>query len=65
MDGSVGKLNCTDLPILGDGCAERFFTVSMTFRHLATVVEMADCSSPEGLIFATGLSELRCGVARG
>lgn len=46
---SVGKLNWTDLTGLAGGCTARDFTVSMTFRHLATVVEMADWSSLEGL----------------
>lgn len=45
----MGKLNWTVLVSLADGCTARLFTVSMTFRHLATVVEMADCSSLEGL----------------
>lgn len=29
------------------GCTARDFTVSITFRHLATVVEMAASSLPE------------------
>lgn len=36
----MGKLNWTDLTGLAGGCPARDFTVSMTFRHLATVVEM-------------------------
>lgn len=39
---SVGRLNWTVLMVLADGCTARDFTVSMTFRHLATVVEIAD-----------------------
>lgn len=46
---SVGKLNWTDLAGLAGGCTARDFTVSMTFKHRATVVEMADWSSPAGL----------------
>lgn len=45
----MGKLNWTVLVSLADGCTARLFTVSMTLRHLATVVEIADCSSLEGL----------------
>lgn len=40
---SVGKLNWTDLTGLTGVCPARDFTVSITFRHLATVVEMAEC----------------------
>lgn len=39
----MGKLNWTDLTGLGVVCPARDFTVSITFRHLATVVEMAVC----------------------
>lgn len=46
---SVGKLNWTDLAGLAGGCTARDFTVSMTFKHRATVVEMADGSSPDGV----------------
>lgn len=46
----MGKLNWTVLTGLASGCTARDFTVSMTFRHLATVVEMADCSSLDGLV---------------
>lgn len=45
----MGKLNWTDLTGLAGGCTARDFTVSMTFRHLATVVEMADWLLVEGL----------------
>lgn len=45
----MGKLNWTDLTGLAGGCTARDFTVSMTFRHLATVVEMVDWSSFPGL----------------
>lgn len=48
-EDSVGKLNWTDLTGLAAGCTARDFTVSMTFRHLATVVEMATWSSPDEL----------------
>lgn len=43
-----GKLNWTDLTGLVGGCTARDFTVSITFRHLATVVEMAASSLLEG-----------------
>lgn len=46
---SVGKLNCTDLAGLAGGCTARDLTVSMTFKHRATVVEMAEGSSPDGV----------------
>lgn len=46
---SVGKLNWTDFTGLAGGCTARDFTVSMTFRHLATVVEIADWSPVEGV----------------
>lgn len=39
-----GKLNWTDLTGLVGVCTARDFTVSITFRHLATVVEMAASS---------------------
>lgn len=52
VDGSMGKLNWTDLAILDDGWTERLLTVSMTFRHLATVVEMAVFSSPADVVVA-------------
>ena len=45
----MGKLNWTDLTGLVGGCTARDLTVSMTFRHLATVVEMEDCSVLAGL----------------
>lgn len=40
----MGKLNWTDLTGLAGGCTARDLTVSITFKHLATVVEMADWS---------------------
>lgn len=45
----MGKLNWTDLTGLAAGCTARDFTVSMTFRHLATVVEMVAWLSLAGL----------------
>lgn len=45
----VGRLNWTVLMVLAGGCTARDFTVSMTFRHLATVVEIADGFSLVGL----------------
>lgn len=39
---SVGKLNCTDLAGLADGCTVRDLTVSMTWRQRATVLEMPE-----------------------
>lgn len=45
----MGKLNWTDLTGLAGGCTARDLTVSMTFRHLATVVEMDDWSLLAGL----------------
>lgn len=44
-----GKLNWTDLTGFVGGCTARDFTVSITFRHLATVVEMAASSLLEGV----------------
>lgn len=45
----MGKLNWTVLTGLAGGCAARDLTVSMTFRHLATVVEMVAWSLLVGL----------------
>lgn len=45
----MGKLNWTDLTGLAGICADSDFTVSMTFKHRATVVEMADWSLSGGL----------------
>lgn len=56
VEDSVGKLNWTDLTGLAGGCTARDFTVSMTFRHLATVVEMAAWSSLDELAVAGGFS---------
>ena len=63
----MGKLNWTDLTGLADGCPARDFTVSMTFRHLATVVEMADWSSLEGFDVAgvDGITEAVVKVCEG
>lgn len=41
----MGKLNWTDLTGLVGACTARDFTVSMTFKHLATVVEIVDSLS--------------------
>jgi len=74
----LGRLNWTDLTGLAGGCTARDFTVSMTFRHLATVVEMVDWLTLTGLNVAgvvgggdtvikgcNGLEELRGGAAEG
>lgn len=37
----MGKLNWTDFTGLADGCVLKDFTVSITFKHRATVVEIA------------------------
>lgn len=45
----MGRLNWTDLTGFPGGCTARDFTVSMTLRHLATVVEIAVWSTLTGL----------------
>ena len=69
----MGKLNWTVLTVLAGGCTARDLTVSMTCRHLATVVEMVDLSllvgldvvSIDGVAAAVvkGLPELTSGAA--
>lgn len=78
MGAEVGKLNWTDLTGLFGPA--RDFTVSMTFRHLNTVVEMVDWLLFAGLDVAgvdgggdtaavvegcKGIEELRGGAAGG
>lgn len=56
---SVGKLNWTDFTGLAGGCTARDLTVSMTFKHLATVVEIADWS----LLVILDVADVEGGVA--